>query len=42
MNFLLAKLIVAVIHFCTQKRVEDITTFFKINNALVKNFTLVN
>ena len=42
MEFLLVESVVTLIHFCSQKRVEVFTIFFKINNALVKKFALVN
>ena len=39
MHFLLLKLIVTVIHFCLQKRVEDFSFFFKSTMYLLKTFS---
>ena len=40
MNFLLVKLIVMVTHFSSNKRVEELTIFQKINNVLVNSCKL--
>ena len=42
MIFLLVKLILTAIHFCLQRKVEDLTFLKKVNNVLVKDFALVN